>query len=363
MPTQQPNPPSVAADADRTEGLREAVARAFADDTPLRIVGGDSKAFFGRRATGQALDVSGHRGTVAYEPSELVLTARAGTPLTEVETLLAGERQMLPFEPPHFGPGATLGGTIACGLSGPRRPYAGAARDFVLGVQVVNGRGEVLRFGGQVMKNVAGYDVSRLMVGALGTLGVLLEVSVKVLPAPAREVTLVLEADAPSAIETMNRLAGRPLPLTAACHAEGRLYLRLSGSESGVEAARSALGGETADGGFWETLREQQLPFFAGEGPLWRLSVPPTTPPLDLPGPMLLDWGGAQRWSRTDAGEARVRQVAGSAGGHATLFRGGHRDADVFHPLAPSLAALHRRLKAAFDPAGVLNPGRLYAGL
>ena len=358
MPAQGSNSLADPVNADRTEVLRESVARAFADAAPLRIRGGDSKAFYGRRAAGEVLDVAGHRGIVAYEPSELVLTARAGTPLAEVEAALAGHRQMLPFEPPHFGPGATLGGTVACGLSGPRRPYAGAARDFVLGAQVVSGRGEVLRFGGQVMKNVAGYDVSRLMVGALGTLGVLLEVSVKVLPAPAHEMTLVLETDARTAIETMNRLAGRPLPISAACHAGDRLYLRLSGSESGVEAARVALGGETADGSFWQALREHRLPFFAGDGPLWRLSVPPTAPPLDLAGPMLLDWGGAQRWVRSDAGEARVRQVADSAGGHATLFRGGDRGGTVFHPLAPPLAALHRRLKAAFDPAGILNPGR-----
>jgi glycolate oxidase FAD binding subunit len=350
-------------DRDQTDELREAVTRAFAAKAPLCVRGGDSKAFYGRRPVGQPLDLGSHRGIVAYEPSELVLTARAGTPLSEVEAALAAERQTLPFEPPHFGPTATLGGTVACGLSGPRRPYAGAARDFVLGVQVVSGRGEVLRFGGQVMKNVAGYDVSRLMVGALGTLGVLLEVSIKVLPAPAREVTVVLEADAPAAVETMNRLAARPLPLSAACHAAGRLYLRLAGSERGVEAARASLGGETTDGGFWEALREHGLPFFAGEGPLWRLSVPPTAPPLDLDGPTLLDWGGAQRWLRTEAGAARIRQIAGSAGGHATLFRGGDRDAEVFHPLAPPVAALHRRLKAAFDPAEVLNPGRFYAEL
>ncbi len=213
------------------------------------------------------------------------------------------------------------------------------------------------------MKNVAGYDVSRLMVGALGTLGVLLEVSVKVLPAPAREVTVALEANATAAIETMNRLAGRPLPLSAASHAAGRLYLRLSGSERGVEAARASLGGETTDGGFWEALREHRLPFFAGEGPLWRLSVPPTAPPLDLPGPTLLDWGGAQRWLRTEAGEGLLRPTAQMAGGHATLFRGGDRDGDVFQPLGPSVANLHRRLKAAFDPRGILNPGRLYAEL
>ena len=350
-------------DSDRTDALQGAVAAAFASGDPLCLRGGGSKDFYGRRPTGTVLEVAAHRGVVAYDPTELVLTARAGTPLETLEALLAAERQMLPFEPPHLGATATVGGTIACGLSGPRRPYAGAARDFVLGVRVVTGKGEVLRFGGQVMKNVAGYDVSRLMAGALGTLGVLLEVSVKVLPAPASEVTVVLEQGPAEALGAMNRLAGQPLPLSAAGHWDGRLHLRLSGSPTAVEEARRRLGGEAGPAGVWPDLREQCLPFFAGECPLWRVSVPPTAPPLDLPGEWILDWGGAQRWLRTDAEPQAVRVAAAGAGGHATLFRGGDRDADVFHPLGEGLAALHRRLKQAFDPRGILNPGRMYPGL
>jgi len=348
---------------DLTDSLREAVAAANASSAPLRVRGGGSKDFFGRRAVGQPLAVTDHRGILAYEPSELVITARAGTRLAEIESTLTVHRQLLPFEPPCFGDTATLGGTIACGLSGPRRPYAGATRDFVLGVQVINGRGEILRFGGQVMKNVAGYDVSRLMTGALGTLGVLLEVSVKVLPAPAAEVTLVQEMDGGLAIETMNRLAGQPLPLSAACHLDGWLYVRLSGSASGVRAAGETLGGEAAPNDFWARLREHDLPFFAGDAPLWRLSVPPAHPPLALPGTWVLDWGGAQRWLRTGANSAAVRAAAAAAGGHATLFRGGDRDSEVFQPLPTGVAGLHRRLKTAFDPNGILNPGRYYPDL
>jgi glycolate oxidase FAD binding subunit len=230
-------------------------------------------------------------------------------------------------------------------------------------VRIVNGRGEVLRFGGQVMKNVAGYDLSRLTAGALGTLGVLLEASLKVLPAPAAELTLAQEIDAADAIAAMNRYAGRPLPLSAAAHWEGRLYLRLSGSASGVESARRVIGGERLGAGPWADLREHRLPFFRGDAPLWRLSVPPTSPPLALPGSWVVDWGGAQRWLRTDADPERVRAVAGAAGGHATLFRGGDRSGEVFHPLATGVATLHRRLKQAFDPRGILNPSRLYRDL
>jgi glycolate oxidase FAD binding subunit len=352
----------MAPDADRTEALQAAVASAFAAGNGLRLRGGGTKDFYGRRPAGALLEVGEHQGLVAYEPTELVLTARAGTRLDALEALLAEHRQILAFEPPHFGPGATLGGTIACGFSGPRRPYAGAARDFVLGVRVINGRGEVLRFGGQVMKNVAGYDVARLMVGALGTLGLLLEVSVKVLPAPASEVTLVQEQDARQAVETMNRLAGRPLPLSAAAHWDGRLYLRLSGSASAVAAAARTLGGEPGPDGIWADLREHRLPFFAGEQALWRVSVPPAAAPGGS-GEWLLDWGGAQRWLRSDAPAPTVQAQAVAAGGHASVFRGGDREAAVFQPLPEGLAALHQRLKQAFDPRGILNPGRLYPAL
>jgi glycolate oxidase FAD binding subunit len=292
----------------------------------------------------------------------LVITARGGTPLRELEATLAEKGQMLPFEPPHFGPRATLGGTIACGLSGPRRPYAGAARDFVLGTRVLNGRGEILRFGGEVMKNVAGYDVSRLMVGALGTLGIMLDVSLKVLPKPVEEITLAQPGTAAEALEIMNRWAGQPLPLSAGCFDGDRLYLRLSGAAAGVNAARALIGGDLVDDGpaFWDSLREHTHPFFRGAAPLWRLSVPPGAPPLPLSDETLYDWGGAQRWLETDETPDRIREVAAQVSGHATLFRGGDRSGEVFHPLARPLEALHRNLKQAFDPHGIFNPGRMY---
>ncbi|PWV62445.1 glycolate oxidase subunit GlcE [Plasticicumulans acidivorans] len=354
-------------DRDCSGELRERVLAAARARTPLAIRGGGSKAFYGREAVGEPLEMAVHRGIVAFEPTELYLTARAGTPLAEIEAALAAAGQMLGCESPAFGPAATLGGTVACGFSGPRRPYVGALRDFVLGMRLLNGAGELLHFGGQVMKNVAGYDVSRLQTGALGTLGVLLEISLKTLPRPAAERTLVQDVPlAALAIEQMNRWAGQPLPLSASAWDGGRLYLRLSGATAAVAAACDKLGGECLDAAsaaaYWMSLREQTHAFFAGAAPLWRLSVAPSTPPLDLPGPMLIEWGGGQRWWRGGGEAARLHALAAAAGGHATLFRGGDRR-EVFQPLAPALAALHARIKASFDPHALFNPGRLYAGL
>ena len=352
-------------DADLTGSLCDRVRAAAGDAASLAITGGGTKDFLGRLTQAEPLDVSGHRGIVTYEPTELVLSARGGTPLAEVKMALEEQRQMLAFEPPAFGEAATIGGTIAAGLSGPARPYAGAARDFVLGTRVLNGKGEALRFGGEVMKNVAGYDVSRLMTGACGTLGVLLEVSLKVLPRPAVLRTLAFDASAAQAIDRCNAWAAKPLPITGACHDGERLLVRLAGTEGGVAAAAGALGGETIDGdAFWTALREQTLPFFTRAGaPLWRVSVPPGAAPAHCGGDTLIDWGGALRWMRTDAPAAEVRAVATHAGGHATLFRGGDRTGAVFHPLAPAVRKLHQRIKAAFDPAGIFNSGRMYEGI
>ena len=352
-------------DADLTESLRERSRAAAEEGTTLAVTGGGTKHFLGRMTQAEPLDVSGHRGIVTYEPTELVLSARGGTPLSEVKATLAEQGQILAFEPPGFGEAATIGGTIATGLSGPARPYAGAARDFVLGTRVLNGKGEALRFGGEVMKNVAGYDVSRLMTGAFGTLGVLLEVSLKVLPRPAVVHTLAFDVSAAEAIDRCNAWAAKPLPITGACHDGERLHVRLAGTEGGVAAAAAALGGETNDGdAFWAALREHTLPFFTRSGPpLWRVSVPPGARLAGPGGDVFVDWGGALRWLRTDAPAAEVRAAATTAGGHAALFRDGDRTGEVFHPLEPAVDKLHQRLKAAFDPAGVFNRGRMYEGI
>jgi glycolate oxidase FAD binding subunit len=342
-----------------TQTIREARSR----KQPLRIRGGGTKDFYGGTLGGDILDTTPYAGIVDYEPTELVISARAGTPIVEIESVMHERGQMLGFEPPQFGAASTLGGCIAAGLSGPRRPHAGSARDLVLGARLLDGKGSDLRFGGQVMKNVAGYDVSRLMVGAMGTLGLILEISLKALPRPAAEATLRRELGAAEAIELMNAWAGKPLPITATCHVEHQLYVRLSGAEPAVRAARQRLGGEElADGtAFWQQVRDHQLAFFRTTEPLWRLSLKSTTPPLALAGTQLIEWNGGLRWLITNSGAAAVRETAAGAGGHATLFRGGNKGAGVFHPLSPALMNLHRRIKGTFDPDGILNRGRMYA--
>ena len=349
--------------ADRTESIQGQVRAAYEVGTPLAIEGNGSKGFYGRMPVGEPLVVGGHRGIVNHEPSELVLTVRAGTPVGETQAALAEHGQWLPFDPPQHDGAATIGGAVACALSGPSRPWTGAVRDFVLGTRLVNGRGDVLSFGGEVMKNVAGYDVSRLMAGALGTLGVLLEVSFKLLPRPACDRTRVLELAAGEAIHRLTEWARSPLPMLGAFHDGERLHVRLAGAEPAVAEAADRLGGEAGDDTVWERLRDHRLAFFTGEGPpLWRLSVPPHQPPLDLPGPTLIDWGGAQRWVRSEAPEPVLRAAAAAVGGHATCFRGGDRERP-FHPLDEGVALLHARLKAAFDPERILNRDRLYADL
>jgi glycolate oxidase FAD binding subunit len=353
--------------SDAPAAYAEAIRAAAAGGRRLRLRGGGTKDFYGQSVAGEVLDLRAHTGIVAYDPTELVITARCGTPLAEVEAALAAERQMLPFEPPHFGAAATIGGVVAAGLSGPRRAAAGAVRDFVLGVRMMDGRGAELEFGGRVMKNVAGYDVSRLMAGSLGTLGVILEVSLKVLPAPVAEATLKLELPEARAIEMLNAWAGRPLPISATALADGELAVRLSGAAAAVRAAREKLGGELVDAeraaGYWAGIREQADPFFAGDEPLWRLAVPSTAPPVVLGGRQLVEWSGGLRWLKSGADARTIRDRVSRAGGHATLFRGGDKSVGVFQPLAPAVATIHRRLKAEFDPHGVLNPGRMYPHL
>lgn len=344
------------------------IADAAAGGARLAIRGGGSTSFYGGPERGERLDLGAYRGIVAYEPTELVVTVRAGTRLVELDAALAEKGQCLAFEPPHFRPTATVGGMLAAGLSGPRRASVGALRDFVLGVRLLSGTGEILSFGGQVMKNVAGYDVARLMAGSLGTLGLLLDVSLKVLPLPVAEKTLRFAIGEAAALERLNQWGGKPLPISASAWHDGVLSLRLSGAAAAVAAAQGLLAGEVlADAEaatFWQSLREQTHAFFAGEDALWRLSLPSVTPPQAL-GPTLIEWGGAQRWLR-GGDPALIRATALRAGGHATLFRAD--DAlkamvGVFQPLSPPLVRIHRNLKRAFDPQGVFNPGRLYPDL
>ncbi|MEO8600134.1 MAG: glycolate oxidase subunit GlcE [bacterium] len=363
------------------EHFKQQVHSAAAGKTALRIHGDGSKDWYGQPLAGEPLDTRAYRGIVAYDPTELVITARCGTPLAEIEAALADQNQMLAFEPPHFGAGATgatIGGVFACGLSGPRRATAGALRDFALGAVLLDGRGEVLRFGGQVMKNVAGYDVSRLLAGSLGTLGLVLQVSLKVLPKPFAETTLRFELDQAQAIAQLNAWAGQPLPISASAWHDDVLILRLSGAQAAVSAAQIKLGGEQvpeADAEqFWTPLREQNISFFDDEdagadaesAALWRLSVPSVSAPLLDKYVQLIEWGGAQRWLKTDSSTATaaiVRAAAFQAGGHATLFRGGDKSVGVFQPLAPAIDRIHRNLKTAFDPDAVFNPGRMFAHL
>jgi glycolate oxidase FAD binding subunit len=364
--------------------LTDRIQAATADRTPLRIRGGGSKDFYGESLQGELLDMTALTGITSYEPTELVVTARAGTPLAELEATLAAQGQCLAFEPPHFAPGATVGGMVAAGLSGPARASVGSVRDFVLGATLLNGQGEALTFGGQVIKNVAGYDVSRLMVGALGTLGVLTELSLKVLPVAPAEATLVFELDQARALAQLQRWGGQPLPLNASCWvhdttAPGQpelLFVRLRGAVAAVESAcrkmTQDVPGTRMDNAVarpdWQACRDLRLPFFTAPAPqlcLWRLSLPQTAPALDLPYAQFIEWHGGQRWLWAPlSAQADLRQVAAAAGGNATIFIApsieNTRARARFTPLTPVLQQIHQRLKAEFDPAGIFNRGRLY---
>lgn len=341
------------------------IAQAHYDAAPLCIQGGRTKDFYGREPVGQPLDTTALAGIVSHEPSELVITARCGTPLQELEDVLARHHQCLAFEPPHYGSGGTVGGMVAAGLSGPARASRGAVRDHVLGATLLNAKGQVLRFGGQVIKNVAGYDVSRLLCGSLGTLGVILDVSLRVVPVTAADITLRFEMDAATAIEQVNRWIGAALPVDASAWHDGLLHLRLRGAAAAVRAGNQTLSGIALDpepaSAYWRDLRDHRNSFFAGDDPLWRISVPATSPALPLPATtaQLIEWHGAQRWVRTKLPAEDMFGMAWQVGGHATLFRGGPRD-QVFAPLEITVARIHQTLKHNFDPAGVFNPARLY---
>lgn len=363
---------------NRTQELQDRVRAAYNDKTPLKIIGGNSKHFYGNDVSEHRnidiLETRIHQGIVSYEPSELVITARAGTPLKEIQALLAENNQMLPFDPPHFGEHATLGGAIASGLSGSRRAFTGSARDFVLGTKIIDGKGEVMSFGGQVMKNVAGYDVSRLMVGALGTLGVLLEISIKVLPRPHTELTQVIAMSQQDALKKMHELNQTPLPLSALTYENEKLYIRLSGAKSAVESAQKKVAGETLvhAENFWQQLNEQSHSFFENKKPLWRLSVPYIAN-INLNENYFIDWAGALYWMHSDKEAIEIQQHAMEQGGSATLFKLASTNVGLsdtlintqerFPPLQAKIKQLQINLKMRFDPYGILNYGRLYSDL
>ena len=347
---------------DQTEQLLQRVNQATSHKTPLAITGGGTKTHLGGVAVGTTFDIAEHSGIISYEPTELVVTVRAGTTMTALTSALAAEGQCLPFEPP-LTTDSTIGGVLACGLSGPARPFTGSARDYVLGMRIINGLGQNLSFGGEVMKNVAGYDVSRLQVGAFGTLGVLLDTSMKVLPLP--EATLSIQRDAQSTadLSELINLARKPLPITGLYRWNDVDTIRLAGSETAVNAAAKQIGGEVlADGDdHWAALRDLDHPFFKSDShTLWRLSVPAHAAIGSLPGDVLYDWAGAQRWLQTIVKPEEVFRAARALGGHATCYALDDSTNAGFQPLEPGIASLHRRLRDSFDPSRIFNPGRFH---
>ena len=351
------------AELDIEAELATQIAAVAASGGAVEIIGGGSKKFYGAALDALAIEVAGHSGVIDYDPAELVITLRAGCRLSEVEALLAENRQMFAFEPPHFAPEATIGGMVASGLAGPRRGFAGSIRDFVLGVKMLDGRGDVLQFGGRVIKNVAGFDVSRLLVGSLGTLGVLLEVFIRVVPMYVTETTLAFEhATADAHIRWVNELGSQPYPLSASAWYAGTSRLRLSGSEQGVEHAIAELGGERENYD-WAELREQSHDLFLREQPITRVSLPPASPNMAADRAQVIEWGGAQRWLSGEIDIAALRERASQLGGSVCAFRDHATDVAVFQPLAPAMLKLQRSIKSSFDPAGIFNAGRIYPGL
>lgn len=348
---------------DIGEQLQSEIKLAVETGNNLQIRAGGSKDFYGRTVIGgKELNIAKHQGIISYEPTELVIKARAGTPLKLIEQVLAEEKQMLAFEPPAYSESATLGGTVACNLSGPRRAYSGAVRDYVLGTKIINSKAEILSFGGEVMKNVAGYDVSRLMTGAMGTLGVLLEISIKVVPMPETETTLTQRIGIEEALKKLHQWSNLSLPISASCYYQGILYIRLSATEKAIDKVQQKLGGEILNEAdvFWRSVKNQTHDFFIKDHSYWRLSLASNTPNLSLESEMLYEWGGALRWLKTELSQDKIRASTDLLNGHATLFRATEVRDEVFQTLPKHLLKLHRNLKQAFDPHGIFNKGRMY---
>lgn len=350
-------------ESDYIQTLCTSIQEANNSQQALQILSGNSKQFYGNKIIAKPLDVSCNKGIVDYEPSELFITARNGTSLKEIEIILDNNNQMLPFEPPHFGTQATLGGTIACGLSGPRRAYASSMRDCVLGAHIVNGKGEYLKFGGQVMKNVAGYDASRLMCGAFGTLGVLTQISLRVSPKPHSEITIAIETNQRKALERMSAWTQTQIPISATFFENNILYIRFAGLESTTKKAHQEIGGEliTDSEKFWSDIKNHQTEFFQTEKPLWRIIIPNTTSSLSIKGELCIEWNGGLRWIKSDEDPQHIINQCHSAKGHASLFRAKSNSTDCLARIDSRLKQLHLNLKSAFDPNQVLNPGRMYS--
>jgi len=347
-------------DQDLHASFKEKVVESAANDLPLQIKGGGSKAFYGNPAKGEILEVAGHSGIIDYDPAELVITLRGGCKLVDVETLLAEQGQMFGFEPPHFSNDATIGGMVASGLAGPRRAFAGGIRDYILGAKILDGRGDVLNFGGRVIKNVAGFDVARLTVGSMGTLGVLLEVSLRVIPCFETETTLCFEHEnAEQHIRWINELAGQPLPISASLWHKGQSQIRLSGSQQGIESATKKLGGDVCESP-WQDLRELSHDFFENQGNISRISIAPTQS-FSLDRDQLIEWGGAQRWITGECDIERMRERLQDKQGSLCLFRSDH-SVPVFQSPDEVTMVLHRSVKSKFDPARIFNRGRFYPG-
>jgi len=360
---------SMIKDNDISKALQKHVQEALTSGQALDIHGGNSKRFYGNISDqlelASKLDCSPHTGIIHYEPSELAITVRSGTRLFELETLLAENQQILPFEAPHYSETATIGGTVAAGISGPRRAYAGSIRDSILGVTIINGEGEIAHFGGEVMKNVAGYDLSRLITRSMGTLGVILDVSLRLLPKPEHELTLQFASSQEDALAYFQILRKKQQIISATAWFDQHAYLRLSGSEKSVtHHARKFSGSEYTDGNpFWASIRDHQHHFFQQDyaKPLWRLSLPQATPAIQrVDDNLLLEWGGAQRWIQSNIPANIIHSIASKHGGYATLIRGDLPEVSCFPALDPALFNLHKQLKNKMDPKGIFNPGRLY---
>lgn len=348
---------------DHIQSLCETVTAANQQQQPLQIHGGKSKIFYGNNINAREVSTTNLNGIIEYQASELYITAYAGTPLKEIEKVLATQDQMLSFEPPHYANTATIGGTVACGLSGPRRPYADAIRDCILGTNIINGKGEHLSFGGKVMKNVAGYDVSRLMCGAFGTLGLLTQVTMKVLPKPKAEITIKFEYSEQEAIKQIQTWLTSLIPISATYYENNQLWIRVSGLDDTVTNVQKNIGGEiiSSSNAFWDSIKDHQTDFFKDSSPLYRCIIPQNSPTISIQGDTCFEWNGALRWIKSNNSFEEVIEQASALRGHVTLFRSDSKPTDCLNPMNEHLKKLHLNLKQAFDPTGILNPGRMYS--